>query len=260
VLAVARKDFRVALSYRLGFVLGIGSGFSGLVVFRILSKLVNGGQFAGDPTSFFKFTVVGIVIASVVQPAATAAAASVRTDQVQGTLEFLAAQPIPRVTLGLGWSAYAVFQALVQGVVITALTIPLGFRVSHVNLGVALLALVLTLAIFLAVGNIGAAVVLAWQQGGPLVTSLVAVVGLLSGTLFPVNELPGWVRPLAHLSPLTYSLNALRSALLSHQPMTSFGEDLAVLLGFAIVLFPLSGIALRSAFRYAQRRGTLSTF
>jgi ABC-type multidrug transport system permease subunit len=83
---------------------------------------------------------------------------------------------------------------------------------------------------------------------------------VISGTLFPITEFPAWLQTVAHLSPLTYALDALRSALLSDQPSTSYVSDLAILLGFAVVLLPLSAWTLEQAFRTAQRRGTLSTF
>src|SRR5512142_1753328 len=101
VLAVAAKDFRIARSYRLGFALTIFGFFWSLVSFRFLSKLVNVGQFAGDPTSYFRFVVVRVVLTSVLHAAASSAANAARSDQVQGTLEYLATQPVSRLALGL---------------------------------------------------------------------------------------------------------------------------------------------------------------
>ncbi len=45
VLAVAKKDFRTAVSYRFGFVATVIASFWGLIAFRFISKLVNSGQF-----------------------------------------------------------------------------------------------------------------------------------------------------------------------------------------------------------------------
>lgn len=260
IAAVVAKDFRTALSYRVGFFLGIFGAFWGLVVTRLISKLVTGGQFAGSQTSYFKFTVIGLVMASILEPTAVAGAAAVRQDQVQGTLEYLATLPVPRLVLGFSWSAYTVIQSSVAACAIVVMTFALGFRISHFDAAVVVPAVVLTLVVFLALGNLGSAVVLAFQQGGQLITALVTALVVLSGTLFPVAEIPAVVRPVVWLSPLTYSLAALRSAVLSGQAPTSYVRDLAVLGGFAVVLVPLSGIVLELAFRHAQRRGTFSTF
>jgi len=144
--------------------------------------------------------------------------------------------------------------------VVLLLTIPIGFGVSHVNAPVIIAVTILTVVIFAAVGNVGAAVVIVIQQGVPLVAGVLSIIGVISGTLFPITEFPPWLQTVAHLSPLTYALEALRSALLSDQPSTSYVTDLLVLLGFAVVLLPLSAWVLEQAFQVAQRRGTLSTF
>ena len=260
VAATFQKDFRTAVSYRVGFVTSIIAAFWGLFAFRFVSKLVNTGQFSNSTTSYFKFTVVGLLFASILEPTAVGTSVSARADQVQGTLEYLATQPVRRIYLGLSWSAYGLLQSIVVASVIVLLTIPLGFSVSDVNAPVVFAVILLTIVIFAAVGNLGASLVIILQQGVPLVAGILSIIGVISGTLFPITEFPPWLQVVAHLSPLTYALDALRSALLSDQPSTSYAVDLAVLVGFAVVLVPLSAWVLERSFRVAQRRGTLATF
>jgi ABC-2 type transport system permease protein len=260
VLAFTNKDFKVARSYRLAFFTGLFGAFWGLVGLRVISKLVHGGMFSGPSTAYFNFVVIGVLLVFILEPTAAAGSAAVRQDQVQGTLEYLATLPVPRVLLGLCWCSYAALQAFIFACFICGITFLLGFRVSHVDVPVVFATLVLTIIVFLAIGIAGTALVLALQQGTTIVVAVTALLTFLSGTLYPVSELPQWVQPLVHLSPLTYSLEALRAALLSNQVPTSYAQDLLVLLGFAVVLLPLSAILLEMAFRFAQRRGSLSTF
>src|ERR1700722_8070679 len=110
VLAVAKKDFRTAISYRVGFISGVIASFWGLIAFRFISKLVNSGQFAGSTVAYFRYTVVGLLFASVLQPTAIGTSTSARNEQVQGTLEYMASQPVRRLYLGLSWSAYSLLQ------------------------------------------------------------------------------------------------------------------------------------------------------
>jgi ABC-2 type transport system permease protein len=260
VLAVAKKDFRTAISYRVGFISGVIASFWGLIAFRFVSKLVNTGQFAGSTVAYFRFTVVGLLFASILEPTAIGTSTSARNEQVQGTLEYMASQPVRRINLGLSWSAYGLLQSTVIAVVVLVLTIPIGFRVTDVNVPVVVAVIVLSIIVFAAVGNAGAALVIVVQQGTVIVAGALSIVGVVSGTLFPITELPGWLQVFSHLSPLTYALDALRSATLAGQPSTSYTTDLLVLVGFAVVLLPLSAWTLERAFRVAQRRGTLSTF
>jgi ABC-2 type transport system permease protein len=258
--ATAQKDFRTALSYKVGFAASIVAGFWGLFAFRFVSKLVNSGQFAHSPTSYFKFAVVGLLFVSILEPTAAGTAVSARNEQVMGTLEYMASQPVRRIVLGLSWSAYGFIQSIIVAAVVVCLLIPLGFSVSHVNVPVVVAVTLLTIVIFSSIGNLGAAIVIVIQQGVPLVAGALSIIGIISGTLFPVSELPRWLQFFAHLSPLTYALDALRSALLSNQPSTSDTTDLLVLVGFAAVLLPLSAFGLERAFRMAQKRGSLATF
>lgn len=260
VMAVAKKDFRTAISYRVGFISGVVASFWGLIAFRFVSKLVNSGQFAGSTVSYFRFTVVGLLFASILQPTAIGTSTSARNEQVQGTLEYMASQPVRRLYLGFSWSAYGLLQSTVIAAVVLVLTIPIGFSVTHVNVPVVLLSILLSILVFAAVGNAGAALVIVVQQGSTIVAGVLSIVGVVSGTLFPITELPSWLQFVAHLSPLTYALDALRSATLADQPPTSYTRDLLVLVGFAVVLLPLSAWVLERAFRVARRRGTLSTF
>lgn len=260
VFAVAKKDFRTAVSYRVGFISAIVASFWSLIAFRFVSKLVNTGQFAGSSVAYFRFTVVGLVFASLLEPAAIGISNSARNEQVQGTLEYMASQPVRRIYLGLSWSAYGLMQSSVLAVIILLLTIPLGFGLTDVNVPVVLAVIALSIVVFAAIGSAGAALVIVVQQGSVIVAGVLSIISVISGVLFPISELPSWLQVVSHLSPLTYALEAVRSATLSGQPTTSYGEDLLVLLGFAVVLVPLSAWILEQAFRVAQRRGTLSTF
>jgi ABC-2 type transport system permease protein len=260
VLAVAKKDFRTALSYRVGFISAIVASFWSLIAFRFISKLVNTGEFAGNGVAYFRYAVVGLLFASILEPAAIGTSASARGEQVQGTLEYMASQPVRRIYLGLSWSAYGLLQSMVLAVIVLLLTIPIGFSVTNVNVPVVVAVVVLSILIFAAVGNAGAALVIVVQQGSVIVAGALSIIGVVSGALFPVSELPSWLQAVSRLSPLTYALDALRSATLANQPPTSYTEDLLVLVGFALVSLPVSAWVLERAFRVAQQRGTLSTF
>jgi ABC-2 type transport system permease protein len=260
VLAVAKKDFRTAVSYRVGFITGVIASFWGLIAFRFVSKLVNTGQFAGDSVSYFRFAVVGLLFVSVLEPTAIGTSTTARNEQVQGTLEYLATQPVRRIYLGLSWTAFGLIQSIFIAMAVLLLTIPIGFRVSDPNYPVIVAVIVLSIVVFAAVGNAGASIVIVFQQGTLLVAGLLSIVGVVSGTLFPVSELPQWLQVFSKLSPLTYALDALRSATLAHQPPTTYSKDLLVLLGYAVCLTPISAWLMERSFRRAERQGTLSTY
>jgi ABC-2 type transport system permease protein len=64
----------------------------------------------------------------------------------------------------------------------------------------------------------------------------------LSGTLFPLDALPAFLKPAADAMPLTYLGDALRQLMLGAQPLFPLWVDYAVLGGFLVVL---AGLAVR---------------
>lgn len=257
--ALCRKDFQVALTYRVGFVLSVGAVLWTSVTFRFISELVSGGGFPAG-TDYFDFVVVGLALSGVLQTAGSSAASSVRQDQVQGTLEIVATQPVSRLALGVGWCAYPTLHGLAVALVVVVASIPLGFRAVDPNLPVVAVVLGLSAVVFMAIGILGASIVVVIQQGTQIVNIVIAGLGLLSGTLFPTTVLPAGLEALAALSPLTYALRALRQAVLDGAGFNVVGGDLLVLAAFAAVLLPVAAATLEGAFRLARRRGSLSVF
>lgn len=260
VRSFARKDFRIAWSYRGTFMVGAFAIFYQLVIFRFVSKLVGGGRVIGTPDDYFRYVVVGIILTGVLRAATSSAAANARRDQVEGTLEALAAQPMPAAMLGLGWSVWPVCEAMVDGVLTLLIAIPLGFTEVSPDWPALIACLVLSVAVFLSIGFAAAALVVATQQGGQLPGLITAVLTLLSGAFFPLALLPAWLRAIANLSPLTWALRALRASTLPGVSTAGIVHDLAIVAGSAVVLLPISLLCLALALQRARGNGRLATF
>lgn len=260
VRILALKDLRVALTYRLSFALGIVATFYALLTLFFITRVVGHGGQVGTPEEYFRFIVIGVVISNILRASVTTAATNARREQLEGTLEILATQPVSLFALALGWSALPVIEAVLDGLITAVIAIPLGFTglsPDWLSVTIVLLASVL---VFLAIGFLGAALVVAIQQGAGIMGAVVAGMSLVSGALFPIAVLPPAVRVLSFLSPLTYSLRAMRGALLRGQSPVEIINSLGVLLCFGAVLLPLSLLVLSGCFRYARARGTLARF
>ncbi len=257
----ALRDLRIAFTYRLSFVLGLASAFFSILTFFFITRVVGHDSAVGSPGEYFRFMVVGIAATNILRAAVVAAAGNARSDQVQGTLEILATQPISPIALALGWSALPVAEAVIEGFLMLAIAVPLGFSAAGADWASVLLVLGAASALFLAVGFIGAALVLAIQQGAGVMGMVVGVMALTGGTLFPTSVLPASLRPLTTISPLTYALRAMRGAMLDGKgPLVLLGGDLGVMLIYAAAALAVAVIALRSSLHFARLRGTLSRF
>lgn len=254
------KDLKVAYSYRLSFFFGHLGVFGTLVLFYFVSRVVGESEVVGSPDEYFRFVVVGMALAGLVETAVGASMGAARRDQVEGTLEAVASLPVGSATLGLGWLLYPMLDALIGVAVTFLIALPLGLAGADPNWPAVLLAMALSVLVFAAFGFLGAAIVLAFQQGAGVVPIFLALMALISGTLFPVEVLPPLLETLSRLSPLTHALDAMRGGMLEGASIADIQDSLLVLLGFAVVLLPLSIGALELGLRRARRTGGLSRF
>jgi ABC-2 type transport system permease protein len=110
------------------------------------------------------------------------------------------------------------------------------------------------------IGILSACFVIVFKQGNPINFLIGSVSSLLSGVYYPVAVLPMWLRVAAKVYPLTYTLDAMRRALLTGASMATLLPDIGVLAAFSAVLLPLSLFAFRQAVRQAKRDGSLTQF
>jgi ABC-2 type transport system permease protein len=137
--------------------------------------------------------------------------------------------PIPRLAIVLGRTAGGTTTASIQAIIFLSISFFLGVRVpSPVGL---VLALVFMGLIGLSFSSLGVALASRMEDphGFQLIFNfLIMPIFFLSGALFPLDNLPIFIKVLAYLNPLTYGVDGLRWALLG---VSQFGPvvDLLVL-------------------------------
>jgi len=159
-------------------------------------------------------------------------------EQRIGSLERLLLAPVrlPALLVGklLGGMAFGLTVTLV--VLIIALIV---FGAGGVNWLLLILALLLSAAAFSALGAFVSVAVKEIFEAQTLANFIRFPMMFLGGVFVPVNSLPPGLQVVARALPLTYSVEALRAALLGGSPVQSV-LDLAALAAFAIVLFALA--------------------
>jgi hypothetical protein len=88
--------------------------------------------------------------------------------------------------------------------------------------------------------------------------SVLEISGLGGGMMYLVSVLPGPLRFLARLIPVTYSLEGMRAALLAGAGWRELWPSIAALLLFAAILIPLSFLVFAWALRRTKVTGTLT--
>ena len=179
----------------------------------------------------------------------------------EGTIEHTFMAPISRFTHLLGSCWYAIAHGMLF-TFLQLIIVSLFFHLdlSHANYLTAVFMLLIGSISFVGFG-IGAAVLplLFTERGSQMSYIVRAILLLVSGVYYPITVLPGWMQPLAKVSPATYVLQGLRAGLLNNQVIWS-GEIWSYtwpLIVTGLVSVPLGVYIFKIAERYAKRTGKL---
>ncbi len=254
--AVLQRDLRIYISYRTRLVSQMLTSLFSLTLFYYISRLVHVSGFT-SPQVYFGYVVVGIALIGVLY-SCFSIAELVRGELVAGTFERLLLSPFGAVR---GIVAMALFP-IAFSIFLAAITLGIGAAVFDLQLHwstvpLALPVALLALMAFLPVGLLFAALTVATKQGNVGTTWLIALISIVGGLYFPVSLLPEWAEIAAKLQPFTPATELLRHLLVNSPILTDSGTAFAKLIGFVVVLVPLSLYVLRAAIRYGQRRGTI---
>jgi len=175
----------------------------------------------GGYISFLAPGIIGMIMLF----ASMGAGMNLLWDKEFGFLKEIMVAPVKRHTIILGKTAGGVTTALIQGLLILALALPLGLKLTGIRpefsvngFSVGFLA---SIALMVLIGftftGLGVAFASRMKDfhGFQLVWNfLVFPTFLLSGALFPLSVFPDWLRYVAYANPLTYGVDGLRGSLI----------------------------------------------
>ena len=217
-LAFIRRDFQIESSYKMSFVMNIVDSMMVLIFFYFLDQLVSRGEsrfLARYGGNFLSFAVVGLAFARYFQLTLRMFSESIRTAQLSGCLEAMLSSQTDALTIVLMSSLYGLLSGAAQPLLILiAGGLIMGVDLSHMNVLATILVLGFSVLTFVAFGVLSAATILWLKKGDPLAWVLGGMGTMLGGAYFPVDVLPGWLRQVSFLIPITYSLDALRLTIL----------------------------------------------
>jgi ABC-2 type transport system permease protein len=95
------------------------------------------------------------------------------------------------------------------------------------------------------------------ERGSQISLMVQASLLLVSGVYYEVEVLPAWLQVFSFISPATYILEGIRSAMIDGTGLMDVGPELGALAVFGVVLVPLSLVAFTWAEAYAKRTGKL---
>lgn len=263
VRAFFLRDMRLAMSYKAGFVLGILASVGNIAGIFFLSVAFGDAvatRLEPYGGSYFGFAIIGVAFTNFMALGIGGLGAKIREGQLMGTLELMLVSPNRLAVLLLSSAAWShVFGIVTIGLYFAA-GVVLGADLGGANVPMVLLAMMLAIVSFNALGLLAASLVIVIKQGNP-VNWLVGVASvLLAGVFYPREVLPGWLQWAGELLPLTHALELVRRAALEGEGLTTLWPSLLALLILTALLLPLGLLACHFAVRLAQTDGSLSQY
>ncbi len=177
----------------------------------------------------------------------------------EGTIEYTFMAPLSRAVHLLGMGAFAVVYGLIRtaalfAVVASFFSLDLGqadFWAAFVVLAVASIS-------FLGVGMMTAVFPLVSPEKGTQIGFMAqGMLLVVSGVYYSVSVLPSWMQALSKISPATYALRGIRSAILDGAGVGALWGDIWPLLLIGVISIPLGFIVFHRGEIYAKRNGML---
>jgi ABC-2 type transport system permease protein len=156
-----------------------------------------------------------------------------------GIVQKFLASPTPRAALVLGKGFSAGIRTLSQAAVVYALSLLLGVKLDWSPLALLNVFLIVILAatLFSTFSLIIACIVKTRERFMGVGQVLTMPLFFASNAIYPTTIMPGWLKVISHLNPLTYVVDGLRTCMLSGSTSSfGLGLDYAVIVVTTIVL------------------------
>jgi ABC-2 type transport system permease protein len=235
------------------FLVILGTGLS-----SALRGAGGGGFRAGlDYTTFIYPGIIGMAVLF----SSIFSGMSIIWDREFGFLKEVLVAPIDRSAVAVGKTLGGATQASIQGLILLVLAPFVGVKLTPLAV-LALIGLIFSLSFALAAVGVTVAARMRSMMGFQFVLNfLVQPAFFLSGALFPVTGLPGWMTALTRIDPLSYGVDPIRRVVLgaSNVPgpvldklsMNLGGQvvpivlEVAILLAFGLVLMAVAVVNFR---------------
>ena len=242
----------VWLLYNLVSVLSIGYLASGLSTFGIDARHFNLAQ-----TQLF--LLIGALLWTYLSMVFFEVAFAITWERWEGTIEYTFMAPIRRITHLLGMCAASLIYGIARaGIIGLALVALFRLDLSHANWSTAFVIFLAATLPLLGLGIFTSVLpLLSPEKGDQMAFAVQGVLLLISGVYYPITVLPLPLHLAGVLSPLTYTLEGVRAALLHGQPLGAALPTVGILLLMGLVLVPASIWCFDRAEKRAKRLGLL---
>ncbi len=224
-----------------------------------IAKGVEAGGGKVDINRLTTILLIGAVIWSYLGIVFEILIETVAWERWEGTIEYTFMAPLRRSIHLLGTGVFAILYGLVRAtIVFVAISAFFGLHMPKANFVTALVLLAVASVSFVGIGMMTAVLPLIspekGTQFGYVGQGLMLVV---SGVYYPVSVLPDPMQWIAKISPATYALRGMRSAILDGAGMGAVWGDIWPMIVIGVVSVPLGIWVFRRGEIHAKKHGKL---
>lgn len=193
--------------------------------------------------SYQSFLIAGVLGMTMLFGAMLAALTTVY-DKESGVMRMMIIAPLPHFWIVIAKVLSAALAAILQALLLIVLLALLGYIGSDTDFALLAAALVVTSLACAGIGIVTASFTRSLDNFAAIMNFVIFPVFFLSGSLYPVHDLPEALRWVATINPYTYGVDLLRHATLHSDAMAA---DFTVATNFAVLIgFTLAAVALAS--------------
>jgi ABC-2 type transport system permease protein len=184
---------------------------------------------------------------------------TVAWERWEGTIEYTFMAPLSRAMHLGGSGVFAILYGLVRaGLLFFVVAAFFDLSMPDANFTAALVVLAIASISFFGLGVMTAVLpLISPEKGAQLGYVGHGLLLVVSGVYYPVDVLPGWMQAISKISPATYTLDAVRGAILDGRGLSTMWPDIWPLLIIGAVCIPLGLAVFRRGELYAKRHGKL---
>jgi len=189
----------------------------------------------GSRTNQFEFLAPGFMALTVVMGTLTGLGAAISREKEQGTMDGIMVAPISRNAIVAGKMMAQTVRGLIQGFLILGLSMLLFDVQVYGSPLLMVIVMLLGVASFAGIGLILTSLAPEQETAQMMMVLLQFPMMFLSGLLFPMEQLPGWLQWVGKALPLYYAADALRKIIVLSAGLNQILMDVVVLVLYSLV-------------------------
>jgi ABC-2 type transport system permease protein len=184
---------------------------------------------------------------------------TVAWERWEGTIEYTFMAPLSRSVHLLGMGLFAVAYGLVRtAALFGVMALFVDLTLDQANFAAALVVLAVASVSFIGIGMMTSVLpLISPEKGMQLGFIAQGILLVVSGVYYSVTVLPEWMQWLSTISPATYALRGIRSAIIDGSGVGALWGDIWPLILIGVVSIPLGLYVFHRGEQYAKRHGKL---